>query len=360
MEMIEIPAMVDLHVHFREPGFEYKETIETGMRAAKTAGYSDVFTMPNLRPAQDTVEHLMVQLEAIEKASEKTKGVTIHPYGCITMGQKGDQLTDFEALAPYVAGFSDDGHGVQRTEIMLEAMKICRKLGKPIVAHCEVNDLLRGGYIHDGDYAKMFGHKGICSESEWRMIERDLNLVKLTGCQYHVCHISTKESVNLIREAKKSGLPVTCETAPHYLLLTDMDLREEGRFKMNPPLRTDEDRMALVEGIVDGTIDCIATDHAPHSAEEKAKGLSGSSFGIVGLETAFPLMYTYFVNKGIITLEKLVELMSYNARKIMHLGKGRMIKFDVEKEFVIDPGKFESKGKATPFTGWKVVGRLVE
>lgn len=359
--IIEIPALVDLHVHFREPGFEYKETIESGARAAEAAGYSDVFTMPNLKPAPDTVETLNVQTEAIRKTEEAGCTTMIHPYGCITMGQKGTgELVDFEALAPHVAGFSDDGRGVQSEELMRKAMKRCKLVGKPIVAHCEVNDLLHGGYIHDGKYAHIHNHKGICSESEWRQIERDINLVRETDCQYHVCHISTKESVALIRQAKREGLPVTCETGPHYLLLTDMNLQEEGRFKMNPPLRSKADKEALIEGIVDGTIDCIATDHAPHSAEEKSKGLSGSAFGIVGLETAFPLMYTYFVKKGIISLEKLVELMSLNGRRIMKIsGEPRMVKFDVGTEYAIDPAKFLSKGKATPFEGWKVYGKPI-
>jgi len=356
--IIEIPALVDLHVHFREPGFEYKETIESGARAAESAGYGDVFTMPNLKPAPDSMATLEVQLEAIRKVEQSGCKTAVHPYGCITMGQKGaGELVDFEALAPYVAGFSDDGRGVQSEELMREAMKRCKKTGKPIVAHCEVNELLHGGYIHDGEYARLHGHKGICSESEWRQVERDINLVRETGCQYHVCHISSKETVALIRQAKKDGLPVTCETGPHYLLLTDMDLQEEGRFKMNPPLRSKADKEALIEGIIDGTIDCIATDHAPHSAEEKSRGLSGSAFGIVGLETAFPLMYTNFVKKGIISLEKLVELMSLNGRKIMKLGGNpRMVRFDVGTEYIIDSTKFMSKGKATPFDGWRVYG----
>jgi len=360
--IIEIPALVDLHVHFREPGFEYKETIESGARAAEAAGYGDVFTMPNLKPAPDSVETLGVQMEAIRKAEEAGCLTRVHPYGCITMGQKGaGELVDFEALAPYVAGFSDDGRGVQSDDLMREAMKRCKRVGKPIVAHCEVNELLRGGYIHDGEYARLHGHKGICSESEWRQVERDINLVRETGCQYHVCHISSKETVALIRQAKREGLPVTCETGPHYLLLTDMDLREEGRFKMNPPLRAQADKEALIEGIVDGTIDCIATDHAPHSAEEKSRGLSGSAFGIVGLETAFPLMYTYFVKRGIFSLEKLVDIMCLNGLKIMNIqGEPRMVRFDVGTEYVIDPTRFLSKGKATPFEGWKVVGLRIK
>lgn len=360
-DIIEIPALVDLHVHLREPGFEYKETIESGARAAEASGYSDIFAMPNLKPAPDALDTLEVQLEAIRKVEASGCTTHIHPYGCITIGQKGSgQLVDFEALAPYVCGFSDDGRGVQSDELMLEAMKRCRRINKPIVAHCEVNELLHGGYIHDGEYARLHGHKGICSESEWRQVERDINLVRQTGCQYHVCHISTKESVALVRQAKQEGLPVTCETGPHYLLLTDMDLQEEGRFKMNPPLRSQADKEALIQGIVDGTIDCIATDHAPHSADEKSRGLSGSAFGIVGLETAFPLMYTYLVKKNIISLERLVELMSLNGRRIMRLDSNPpVVRFDVSTEYTIDPSTFKSKGKATPFEGWRVVGRLV-
>lgn len=357
--IIEIPALVDLHVHLREPGFEYKETIESGAKAAEAAGYSDIFTMPNLKPAPDAIASLNVQLEAIRRVELSGCKTAIHPYGCITIGQKGaGKLVDFEALAPYVKGFSDDGRGVQSEELMFEAMKRCSRINMPIVAHCEVNELLQGGYIHDGEYARIHRHKGICSESEWRQIERDINLVQKTGCQYHVCHISTKESVELIRRAKKKGLPVTCETGPHYLLLTDMDLQEDGRFKMNPPLRSKADKEALIQGIVDGTIDCIATDHAPHSVEEKSRGLKDSAFGIVGLETAFPLMYTYFVKKGIISLDRLVELMSLNGRRIMRLGENpRMVRFDIGTEYVINSSEFLSKGKATPFEGWKVVGK---
>lgn len=360
--IIEIPGLVDLHVHFREPGFEYKETIETGARAAEAAGYTDVFTMPNLKPAPDAIETLQVQLDAIRKTESNGCKVKVHPYGCITIGQKGEgELVDFKALAPYVAGFSDDGRGVQSEDLMEEAMRQCAAIDKPIVAHCEVNDLLHGGYIHDGEYARRHNHKGICSESEWRQIERDIMLAKRTGCQYHVCHISTKESVELIRQGKKEGVRVTCETGPHYLLLNDMDIKEEGRFKMNPPLRSKVDQQALIEGIVDGTIDCIATDHAPHSAEEKARGLKDSAFGIVGIETAFPLMYTYFVKEGIITLDKLIDIMSLNARKIMGIeGKPEMKRFDISTEWSIDPSKFLSKGKATPFEEWKVVGKMVK
>lgn len=361
-EIIEIPGLVDLHVHFREPGFEYKETIETGARAAEAAGYTDVFTMPNLKPVPDSVEHLRVQFDAIDRARMAGISTAVHPYASITLGQRGEgDLVDFDALAPYVRGFSDDGRGVQSDDLMEQAMRECARLDRPIVAHCEVNSLLKGGYIHDGRYAREHNHRGICSESEWRQIERDLRLAKKTGCQYHVCHISTKESVELIRRAKAEGVRVSCETGPHYLLLTEDDLQEDGRFKMNPPLRSREDREALILGIQDGTIDCIATDHAPHSAEEKSRGLERSAFGIVGLETAFPLMYTYFVKPGIITLGRLVELMSLNARRIMNLGPvPRMVRFNVEDEYTIDSRTFISKGHATPFDGWRVTGKIVK
>lgn len=357
--IVEIPALVDLHVHFREPGFSYKETIKSGSEAALVAGYSDVFTMPNLSPVPDTVEHLREQLDIIARDAV----VNVHPLASITMGQKGaGELVDMEALAPYVKGFSDDGRGVQEEALMLEAMKRCRAVDRVMVAHCEVEALLNGGYIHAGEYARANGHRGIVSESEWKEIERDIRLVEQTGCRFHICHISTKESVALIREAKKKGLPVTCETAPHYLLLTDKDLQEDGKWKMNPPLRAEEDRLALIEGIKDGTIDCIATDHAPHSAEEKSRGLEKSAFGIVGLETAFSLMYTYFVKTGQITMDRLVDLMSLNGRRIMGLEMKNMpmVKVDLDEEWVIDPAKFVSMGKATPFEGWKVWGRVID
>lgn len=355
-KIITIPALVDLHVHFREPGFEYKETIKSGSEAARRAGYSDVFTMPNLKPAPDSVENLKVQLDIIERDA----ATGVHPYASITIGQKGaGELVDFEALAPLVAGFSDDGRGVQSEELMREAMKRCKAVDSIIVAHCEVDDLLEGGYIHKGEYAREHGHRGICSESEWKEIERDIRLVEETGCRFHVCHISTKESVELIRQAKKKGLPVTCETAPHYLLLSDKDLQEDGKWKMNPPLRAEEDRLALIEGIKDGTIDCIATDHAPHSAEEKSRGLEKSAFGITGIEIALPLMYTYFVKTGVISLDRLVELMSTNARRIMRMGEPtEFINVDVETEWTINPSDFLSMGKATPFEGWKVTCRV--
>lgn len=349
-----LPGFCDVHVHFREPGFSYKETIETGSKAAARGGYTDVFTMPNLNPVPDSAEHLNEQLMLIKNKAV----ISVHPYGAITVSQKGEELADLDAMAADAVAFSDDGRGVQSAEMMKEAMLKAKALGKIIVAHCEDNSLLRGGYIHDGEYAKAHGHKGICSESEWGPIKRDIELAKETGAAYHVCHISCKESVELIRQAKEDGVNITCETAPHYLILTDNDLQEEGRFKMNPPLRSKEDRQALIEGICDGTIDMIATDHAPHSAEEKSRGLSGSAFGIVGIETAFQLLYTYLVKKNVITLEKLVELLTVNPRKRfgIELGESYSI-WKLDEESVIDEKDFLSMGKATPFTGEKVFGR---
>ena len=356
------PGFADVHVHFREPGFSYKETIGSGTRAAAHGGYTAVCTMPNLDPAPDTVENLMIQYEAIEK----TAVIPVFPYGTITKGEKGETLSDMEGLAPLVIAFSDDGHGVQRDEMMKTAMLKAKQLGKMIVAHCEDNSLLHGGYIHDGVYAAAHGHKGICSESEWGQIARDLELVRETGCSYHVCHISTKESVELIRRAKAEGLDVSCETAPHYLLLSDTMLQEEGRFKMNPPIRAEEDRQALLTGLRDGTIDLIATDHAPHTAEEKNRGLQGSLMGVVGLETAFPLLYTYLVRKGELTLKQLVDLMCTNPRRRFGLpdtlaeGKNAdFTVFDLNETCTIDPETFLSKGRSTPFAGWKVQGKCV-
>lgn len=358
-----LPGLVDVHVHLREPGFSQKETIATGTAAAARGGYTTVCAMPNLNPAPDAPETLGVQAESIRRDA----AVRVIPYGCITMGQRGaGELVDFEALAPHVVGFSDDGRGVQSQELMAQAMRRAARVGKPIVAHCEVDELLRGGYIHDGVYCRRNGHKGICSESEWRQVERDIALAEKTGCQYHVCHVSTRESVELVRQAKARGLAVSCETAPHYLLLSDEDLREDGRFKMNPPLRSPEDRMALVAGIVDGTIEVIATDHAPHTAAEKSRGLAGSAFGIVGLECAFPLLYKYMVLPGIVTLEKLVALMAGNPRRIFGLGGGLDLGddadftvLDLDAQYAIDPAAFRSKGRATPFEGWQVQGRAV-
>ncbi len=350
------PGFCDVHVHFREPGFSYKETIASGSRASARGGYTGVCTMPNLNPVPDTLEHLKLQLNLIEKDA----CIRVIPYGSITVGQKGEELSEMERMAPYVIAFSDDGRGVQSDDMMRQAMIKAKSLGKMIVAHCEVNDLLFGGYIHDGVYAREHGHKGICSASEYEQIRRDLKLVSDLDCSYHVCHISTKESVALIREAKKAGLDVSCETGPHYLILDENDLREEGRFKMNPPLRSREDREALLEGIADGTIDMIATDHAPHSAEEKSKGLAGSAFGIVGIETAFPLLYTHLVKTGFLSLEKLVDLISLNPRKRFQIPlEGGVTVWDLEQEVVIDPNDFLSAGKATPFESEHVFGSCV-
>lgn len=347
------PGFVDVHVHLREPGFEYKETIATGTKACAHGGYTAVCSMPNLNPTPDSVENINVQLDKIKTDAE----ICVYPYACITKGQKGEELSDMEELADLAIAFSDDGKGVQEDYMMRMAMEKAKKLGKMIVAHCEVNDLLKGGYIHDGEYAKEHGHKGISSASEYKQIERDLKLAEETGCKYHVCHISTKESVELIRQAKKRGVDVTCETGPHYLILCDEDLKEDGNFKMNPPLRSREDRKALIEGICDGTIDMIATDHAPHSAEEKSKGLAQSMMGIVGIETAFALMYTYFVKKGIISLKKLVELMSINPAKRFGIENHGYTVFDLDAEYEINPDNFLSKGKNTPFSGFRVNGK---
>ena len=350
------PGFCDVHVHFREPGFSYKETVKSGSAAAARGGYTAVCTMPNLNPVPDSFYNLEKQLDIIKKDSL----INIYPYAAITVGQRGEELSDMESLSQNAIAFSDDGRGVQSEALMREAMLKAKALGKMIVAHCEDNSLLNGGYIHDGVYAKAHGHKGICSESEYGPIARDLKLVAETGCDYHVCHISTKESVELIREAKKAGLPVTCETAPHYLVLCDEDLKEEGRFKMNPPLRSREDREALIEGIRDGTIDMIATDHAPHSKEEKAKGLEKSAFGIVGLETAFPVMYTHLVKAGVITLEKLVELMCLNPRKRFGIPQGDdYTVWDLDYEETVNTDDFMSLGKATPFENEKLTGRCL-
>ena len=350
-----LPGFCDVHVHLREPGFSYKETIKTGTLAAHSGGYSDVLSMPNLDPVPDSVPHMMEQLEIIRRDA----CVRVHPYAAITVGEKGETLSDMEALAPYAVAFSDDGRGVQSQELMEQAMRRAKALGKLIVAHCEDNALLRGGYIHDGVYAASHGHRGICSESEWRPIERDLALAAKTGASYHVCHISCAESVALIRKAKKAGIDVTCETAPHYLLLTENELEEDGRFKMNPPLRSQRDEEALLEGICDGTIDMIATDHAPHSAEEKKKGLKDSLMGVVGLETAFPVLYTGLVKTGILSLEKLVELLSTSPRKRFGIPepKNEFCLWDLDAAYFIDPNEFESKGKATPFAGKQVCGK---
>lgn len=353
---IIVPGLCDVHVHFREPGFSYKETIASGSAAAVHGGYTAVCTMPNLDPVPDSAEHLQVQLDAIKRGA----AIKVLPYGAITVGEKGEKLADMEAMSDKVCAFSDDGRGVQNDGMMREAMTAAKRLGKIIAAHCEDNSLLCGGYIHDGEYAKAHGHRGISSESEYRQIERDLRLAEETGCAYHVCHISTKESVELIRQAKARGVNVTCETAPHYLVLCDEDMQEDGRFKMNPPLRSREDKKALIEGIKDGTIDMIATDHAPHSAEEKGRGLEKSLMGVVGLETAFPVLYTELVTKNIITLERLVELMSFKPKERFGIDTNNdFAVFDISEAYKIDPEDFLSMGRATPFAGREVLGRCL-
>lgn len=356
------PGFTDVHVHLREPGFVYKETIETGTAAAARGGFTHVCSMPNLSPVPDCPENLAVQLDAIKKNAK----IEVVPYGSITVEQKGQELSDLEGMAEFVCAFSDDGKGVQSDDMMRQAMKKAKALDKIIAAHCEVNSLLNGGYIHDGEYAKIHGHRGISSESEWKQIERDIALAKETGVKYHVCHISAKESVELIRKAKKEGVSITCETAPHYLIYNDMDLQEHARFKMNPPIRSEQDRLALVDGIIDGTIDMIATDHAPHSEEEKTRGLEKSLMGVVGLETSFSAMYTHFVKTGIITLEHLAVLMHDNAKQRFGIGgvievgkKADFTLFDVNKKYIVNPDEFATKGRFTPFEGCEFYGRCV-
>jgi dihydroorotase len=349
-----LPGFADVHVHLREPGFSYKETIASGTRAAAHGGYTAVCPMPNLKPVPDSLENLQPEMRAIAKDAV----VPVYPYGAITKGERGEELADLEAMAPYVCAFSDDGRGVQDAGMMEAAMRECRRLGKLLAAHCEDNSLLSGGCIHDGPYARAHGHKGISSESEWRQVERDLQLAEKTGCKYHVCHVSTKESVTLVRAAKKRGADVSCETGPHYLTLTDAELQEDGRFKMNPPVREKADRDALIEGILDGTIDCIATDHAPHSAEEKSRGLEKSLMGVVGLETAFPILYTKLVLPGIVPLEKIVELLSVRPRERFGLPVVRDFSvFDVGEAYTVDPNTFLTMGRATPFAGERVYGK---
>ncbi|MBO4757273.1 MAG: dihydroorotase [Bacteroidales bacterium] len=357
-----VPAFVDIHVHFREPGFTAKETIRTGSMAAARGGYTAVCAMPNLNPVPDSPETLAIEQIAIDRDAV----ISVLPYCSITKGRKGLELVDFKTLKGSCVAFSDDGSGVQDEAMMRSAMEAAAREDVIIAAHCEDNSLLRGGYIHDGRYAAMHGHKGICSESEWGQIARDLELCEETGCHYHVCHISTKESVGLIRKAKARGVNVTCETAPHYLVLCENDLQEDGRFKMNPPLRSAEDREVLLEGLLDGTIDAIATDHAPHTAEEKSRGLAGSAMGIVGLETSFPVLYTSLVRTGKVSLERLVEAMSTAPRRIFRIGgalepgqPADIAVLDLENEFTIDSNTFLSKGRSTPFDGWKVRGRVL-
>ena len=349
------PGFCDVHVHFREPGFSYKETMVTGSAAAARGGYTDVCTMPNLSPVPDSVAHLRQQIDLIPQG-----GIHVHPYGSITVGQRGEALADLEGMAPDCIAFSDDGRGVQDEGMMRQAMTEAKRLGKMIVAHCEDNSLLHGGYIHDGEYAAAHGHRGICSESEWGPIARDLKLVEEIGCAYHVCHISCKESVDLIRKAKARGVNVTCETAPHYLTMDDRVLQEDGRFKMNPPLRSAADREALVEGLRDGTIDCIATDHAPHSAEEKAKGLEHSAFGVVGLETAFPALYTHLVKTGLVPFETVIRALTVNPRQRFGIETGDSFTvWRLDESFTVDPNEFLTRGRATPYTGETLYGRCV-
>lgn len=352
------PGFTDVHVHFREPGFSYKETIETGRAAAARGGYTDVFTMPNLNPVPDSVENLEAQLALIGNDPCEV-GVT--PYGSITVRQLGKELSDLEGMADRVCGFSDDGKGVSNPEMMRAAMLKAKSLGKMIVAHCEDMSLVRGGCIHDGEFAKANGLPGICSESEWGPIARDVELLRETECAYHVCHVSAKESVEIIRKAKAEGINITCETGPHYLTMTHDEIKDEGRFKMNPPIRDAADRDALIEGIKDGTVDMIATDHAPHSAEEKSKGLKGSAMGVVGLETAFPVIYTDLVKRGVITLDDVVRLMAINPRKRFGLKDEpeSYSLWDLSAEYTVDPADFASKGKATPFEGKRVFGRCL-
>ena len=352
-EYTVLPGFVDVHVHLREPGFSYKETMASGTRACARGGYTAVCAMPNLNPVPDSDEHLKVQEDIIARDA----CIHVYPYGAITVGEQGETMADLEAMASRVCGFSDDGRGVQSREMMKQAMLKAKSLGKLIVAHCEDNALLRGGYIHDGQYARAHGHRGICSESEWGPIARDLELVAETGCGYHVCHISTKESVEIIRQAKKSGLNVTCETGPHYLTLDDSCLQEDGRFKMNPPLRDKSDREALVEGLLDGTIDCIATDHAPHSAEEKSKGLEKSAMGVVGIETAFPVLYSYLVKPGIVPMETVLKALTVNPANRFGLPLDGWSLWDLNENYIVDPADFLSQGKASPFTGWEVYGK---
>ncbi len=356
-EYVIFPGFCDVHVHFREPGFSYKETMKTGSLSAARGGYTAVCAMPNLKPVPDSAEHIREELDIISRDAV----INVYPYASITVNEAGEELSDMEALAPLSIAFSDDGRGIQDEAVMREAMLKAKSLGKMIVAHCEVNELLHGGYIHDGEYARTHGHKGISSESEWREIERDVRLAEETGSAYHVCHVSTRESVQIIRDAKARGVDVTCETCPHYLLMTEADLEENGRFKMNPPLRSEEDRLALIEGIKDSTIDMIITDHAPHSAEEKSRGLEKSAMGVVGLETAFSALYTGLVRTGVISLDKLIELMVYAPRKRFNipLRKDDFCIWDLNREYVVDPSEFLSMGRATPFEGRKLYGRCL-
>lgn len=359
-----VPGFVDVHVHLRQPGFSYKETIKTGTLAAAAGGYTAVCSMPNVNPVPDSLEGIKAQTDIIDRDAV----INVYPFASITKGRQGKgETVDFNALKDIAVGFSDDGTGVQDDDVMLKAMTECEKAGKIISAHCEVNSLLHGGYIHDGEYCKEHHHKGICSASEYEQIERDCRLAKKTGVHYHVCHISTKESVDIIRKAKAGGVNVTCETGPHYLTMCDKDLEEDGRFKMNPPLRSEQDKQALLQGVLDGTIDVIATDHAPHSQEEKSKGLAGSAMGVVGLETAFGVLYTKLVKTGFIPLTKLIEMMSVKPRQIFDLPGGKIAEgevadlslLDLDKKWSVNPDEFLSMGRATPFEGWQLCGKNV-
>ena len=353
---IVLPGLADAHVHLREPGFSYKETMKSGTGACARGGYTAVCAMPNLNPVPDTPEHLRQETDLIRRDAV----IRVYPYGAVTMEEKGEALSDMEGMAGGVIAFSDDGKGVQSGEMMRLAMQTAKRLHKVIAAHCEDNSLLRGGYIHDGAYAAAHGHRGICSESEWGPIARDIGLARETGCAYHVCHISTKESVALVRKAKAEGVNITCETAPHYLLMDETFLREDGRFKMNPPLRSPADREALLDGLADGTIDMICTDHAPHAAEEKSRGLEKSAMGIVGIETAFPLLYTHLVRTGVIPMEKLIDLMhTAPCRRFGIKNEGDFTVFDLNASYTIDPKDFLSKGKSTPFEGQTVFGKCM-
>ena len=351
------PGFCDVHVHFREPGFSYKGTIESESMAAAHGGYTTVCTMPNLNPVPDSLEHLQVEQDLIDKYAR----ISVYPFGSLTKEEKGKELSDIAEMHSKVCGFSDDGKGVQNEKLMKEAMMLCKQYNKVLSAHCEVESLVHGGYIHDGEYARNHGHKGICSESEWKEVERDILLAKETGCAYHVCHISTKESVELIRQAKKDGIAITCETAPHYLIFTDADLQEDARWKMYPPIRSKEDKLALIEGYRDGTIDCLATDHAPHSVEEKSRGLKNSANGIIGLETAFPAVYTYLIKTGEVSLERVIDSLVYAPRKIFSIpvNPNDFTIYDLEEEYSINSDTFLSKARSTPFDGMNVFGKCV-
>ena len=358
-----LPGLVDLHVHLREPGFTYKETVASGTAAAAAGGDTTVCPMPNLNPVPDSMEHLQLQLNAIARDAI----IRVLPFGAITVGEKGQALADITGIAPHCVGFSDDGKGVQSEDMMREAMTLVKASGSFISAHCEDESLLEGGAIHKGEYAALHGMRGISSASEYVPIERDIKLAAETGVQYHICHISAKESIEAVRRGKAAGVRVTCEVTPHHIALTDMDITEDdGRFKMNPPLRGREDREAIWAGLQDGTIDCIATDHAPHSAEEKGRGLEKSAFGTVGSETAFAVCYTHLVRTGVLTLEKLAHLMSSAPAAIIgrraEIAPGEaadIAVFDLTEKFTVDPDQFVSKGKSSPFTGSELYGTTV-